>query len=71
MSRRGRRDGIPANKPRRVCGQLKFFNYPWSATQPSAFGTPPDLKGRYALGLDYAGQPVYEAILILIRPHQL
>jgi len=28
---------------------------------PSAFGTPPDLKGRYALGLDYAGQPFYEA----------
>jgi hypothetical protein len=29
---------------------------------PSAFGTPPDLMGRYALGLDYAGQPVVEAV---------
>ncbi len=26
----------------------------------SSFGTPPDLKGRYALGLDYSGQPVFE-----------
>jgi hypothetical protein len=28
---------------------------------PSAFGTTPDLRGRYALGVDYMGQPVYES----------
>jgi hypothetical protein len=60
-----------------VKAQLKFFDYPWSfwnaaswnpvpgyytqRNSQSAFGTMPDLKGRYALGLDYAGQPVYEA----------
>lgn len=43
-----------------LAAQLKFFNYPWSVLELSAFGTPPDLKGRYALGLDYTGQPVYE-----------
>ena len=47
-----------------VLGQMKFFNYPWSSIQSSrnqsAFGTAPDLKGRYALGLDFNGQPVYE-----------
>ncbi len=53
-----------------LLAQLKFFDYPWSfwnaatgSTQrnyQSAFGTPPDLKARYALGLDYMGQPVYE-----------
>ena len=50
--------------------QLKLFDYPYSfnqtnsfnqpKTNASSFGTPPDLKGRYALGLDYFGQPVYE-----------
>jgi hypothetical protein len=50
--------------------QLKFFDYPWSfwdawnssmlRNYQSAFGTMPDLKGRYALGISYAGQPVYE-----------
>lgn len=79
----------PAGSPRWYTGeqaapdlaaQLKFFDYPWASTQPSAltfpptyplsypptypatsaFGTAPDLKGRYALGLDYTGQPVYE-----------
>lgn len=53
-----------------LLAQLKFFDYPWSfwdawsgstlRNYQSAFGTMPDLKGRYALGLDYAGQPVYE-----------
>ncbi len=37
-----------------------FFEQLWRMTEQSAFGTPPDLKGRYALGLDYSGQPVYE-----------
>jgi hypothetical protein len=27
---------------------------------PTAFGTPPDLMGRYGIALGYAGQPVYE-----------
>lgn len=49
-----------------LLAQLKFFDYPWSLSfvQPnlnqSAFGTMPDLRARYALGLDYMGQPVYE-----------
>jgi hypothetical protein len=28
---------------------------------PTAFGTPPDLMGRYRLGLDFTGQPAVEA----------
>ncbi|WP_442482440.1 hypothetical protein [Aeoliella sp. SH292] len=28
---------------------------------PSAFATTPDLRGRYALGVDYTGQPVFES----------
>ena len=28
---------------------------------PTSFGTPPDLMGRYGIGVDYTGQPVYEA----------
>ncbi|MFO0790957.1 MAG: hypothetical protein U0805_15975 [Pirellulales bacterium] len=43
-----------------LMAQLKFFDYPWSINQASAFLTPPDLKARYALGLDYRGQPVRE-----------
>ena len=52
-----------------LLAQLKFFDYPWAfvpiavsyqRNYQTAFGTPPDLKGRYALGLDWAGQPVYE-----------
>ena len=49
---------------------MKLFDYPWSfwngnpanlqRNYQSAFGSMPDLKGRYALGLDYGGQPVYE-----------
>jgi hypothetical protein len=46
---------------------FKFFGHPWWLSNyygvfptPSAFATPPDLMGRYALGLDYAGQPVIE-----------
>src|SRR5262249_40173288 len=27
---------------------------------PSAFGTPPDLNGRYGIGVDYVGQGVFE-----------
>ena len=52
---------------------IQFFGYPgWLSAYygdrapriqpvffiPSAFSSPPDLMGRYALGLDYAGQPV-------------
>ena len=31
-------------------------------TYPSAFGSSPDLRGRYATGIDYTGQPTYEAV---------
>jgi hypothetical protein len=34
--------------------------YPPTYAPISAFGTSPDLKGRYAVGVDYNGQPVYE-----------
>ncbi len=37
-------------------------------SQPSAFGSSPDLRGRYATGVDYTGQPVYEAFPTAIRP---
>ncbi len=53
--------------------QFKFFGYPvWLsdyygsllaiplANFYSAFSNPPDLMGRYALGLDHVGQPVVE-----------
>jgi hypothetical protein len=45
-----------------LAAQLMFFNYPWRIDQRSAFGTPPDLFGRYALGIDYSGQPFYETL---------
>ncbi len=45
-----------------LAAQMKFFDYPWVISQRSAFGTPPDLFGRYALGLDYTGQPYYEVL---------
>lgn len=44
-----------------LAAQLKFFTYPWNVMHPTAFGTWPDLFGRYAIGLDYGGQPFYEA----------
>ena len=37
--------------------QIKFFDYPWRRDRYSAFGSQPDLFGRYSLGLDYTGQP--------------
>jgi hypothetical protein len=43
-----------------LAAQIKFFDYPWSINGRSGFGTPADLKARYAVGLDYSGQPVYE-----------
>ncbi len=53
--------------PPGIQSQFKFFGYPWLASNfvaanflPSLFGSPPDLMGRYALGLDYTGQPVNE-----------
>ena len=30
---------------------------------PTSFGSPPDLKGRYAFGLDSRGTPIYEGLL--------
>jgi hypothetical protein len=45
-----------------LAAQLKFFDYPLSLLQRSAFGTPPDLFGRYSMGLDYSGQPYYEVL---------
>ncbi|MGI9455378.1 MAG: hypothetical protein ACR2NU_02390, partial [Aeoliella sp.] len=37
-------------------------------TFPSAFGTSPDPRGRYAIGIDYAGQPNYEAVWDRVNP---
>lgn len=51
---------------------FEFFEYPMAdrmrserlgvplLAQPSAFAISPDLRGRYATGIDYTGQPVYE-----------
>jgi len=44
-----------------LAAQLKFFTYPWNVMHATAFGTWPDLFGRYAIGIDYGGQPFYEA----------
>lgn len=47
---------------------FKFIGYPaWLSNYygvsptPTSFSTTPDLQGRYALGLDYVGQPADEA----------
>lgn len=32
----------------------------WAPQQRSSFATEPDLRGRWATGVDYTGQPVYE-----------
>ncbi len=34
----------------------------WRYMQPSAYGSAPDLKGKYSVGVDYTGQPVYESV---------
>ena len=53
----------PVIRPSRTWpARIKFFDHPWVYTQRSAFGTPPDLFGRYSLGLDYSGQPYYEVL---------
>jgi hypothetical protein len=59
-----------------ILASLQFFGHPgWLSYYydpnpfdgvpvlpvPTKFGSPPDLFGRYAVGLDYVGQPVYEA----------
>ena len=40
--------------------QLDLFEYPTDRSRMSAFSSPPDMMGRYAVGLDYTGQPVNE-----------
>jgi hypothetical protein len=71
-----KRNKEPSNSPRwytgeeatpSVAAQMKFFEYPWSFIDSvyfqrtvSGYGTLPDFKARYALGVGYAGQPVYE-----------
>lgn len=45
-----------------LAARLKFFDFPWVISQRTAYGTPADLMGRYALGLDYSGQPYYEVL---------
>ncbi len=42
--------------------EIKHFNYPINIGFRTAFGTPPDLFGRYPMGLGYDGQPVYEVL---------
>jgi len=37
----------------------KLFEYYYLSTYGGAFGTPPDLKGSMAVGLDLFGQPMY------------
>lgn len=31
-------------------------------SQPSSFGSSPDMRGQYAVGIDYRGQPTYESV---------
>jgi hypothetical protein len=57
----------PQIAPPSIATQFKFVGYPWlvfdysaAAAVRSAFGSPPDLMGRYAIGLDHTGQPVNE-----------
>ena len=45
-----------------VATALKLFDYPLNINFRTAFGTPPDLFGRYAMGLGFDGQPVYEVL---------
>jgi hypothetical protein len=57
--------------PPDLLAQYAFFGYPEFVSNyvaanyvPTSFSTPPDLMGRYALGLDYTGQPAYEYMLV-------
>lgn len=36
--------------------------------QPSSFGSSPDLRSRYAVGIDYTGQPTYESAWDSVDP---
>ena len=40
-------------------------------TSPSAFGNSPDLHGKYAAGIDYTGQPVYEQVWDSVNPRTM
>jgi len=49
--------------------QLKMQGVGFASNSLSAYATPPDLKGRYAMpGLNDLGQPVYEALTDLPPP---
>ncbi len=49
------------NAPALAIAQNKWFNYPGAfPTATGAFGTPPDVNGVCAIGLDQAGHPLYD-----------
>lgn len=59
-----------------IAGQLKMQGVPPRAAVPNgdqsilrlgSYVTPPDFKGRYALGLDPLGRPVFESMLDAFR----
>ncbi len=54
------RPGMAGNYDLRA--QMKMQGVPKDATTLSAYATPPDMLGRYALGINDFGQPMYEAI---------
>ena len=64
ITRAEQSDGPPANQSSPdLAAQLKFFDYPWAIAQRTAFGTPPDLSGRYGVRPRLrSGQPYYEVV---------
>lgn len=46
---------LPPANPIRI-----YLEWAIQSHHPTSFGTSPDLRARYAVGLDYIGQPVYE-----------
>lgn len=66
-------DSANINGTRDPLTQFNFAGYPTTDRQraeryfgtfmpPSNFGSSPDPRGRYAIGVDYTGQPIYEAV---------
>src|SRR5690606_6073282 len=52
-------DPVRAARIARLQGPTSPF---WRYAQPGAYGSMPDLHGKYAMGVDYTGQPVAESV---------
>jgi hypothetical protein len=55
------RPGVPGTAD--LLSQVQHFGWPQRADVRSRFGTPPDLRARYGVGVNAHGQPIFDATL--------